>query len=80
MKRLVRVTAVGYFEIDEGDLQEAYQADTFEGALDNQRRWYEDDPGVPFQEYVSFEHPVDYTFDLMPEGFKPEASEEQSGD
>jgi len=72
MKRLIRVVAVGYFEIDEKDLKVAYSADSFEEALDNHRRWYNHDPNVAFQEYVGNEFPVDITFGLTHEGFDPE--------
>lgn len=71
VKRFVKVMAVGYLEIREEDLKMGYQADTFEQAVDNQRRWYEDDPEVPFQEYVSSGR-ADITFELMPEDFIPE--------
>jgi hypothetical protein len=70
-KRFVRVVAVGYFPILKEDLHVGYEADTFEEAVDNQRRWYEDDPELPFQEYV--EGNADMTFELMPEGFDPES-------
>lgn len=70
MRRYVRVVATGYLLVDEAELQESYQANTFEEAVDNQRAWYEDDPGLPFQEYVTGE--ADITFELMPEDFDPE--------
>lgn len=70
VKRFVKVVATGYFEIYEDTLKESYSAGTFEEAVDNQRRWHEDDPNMPLQDYVDSE--VDMTFELMPEGFDPE--------
>lgn len=74
MRRLVKVVAVGYFEIGEDDLDPAFNAKTFEEAVATQARWHEEDPGVPFQEYVSFELPGSLTFELMPEGYDPDGS------
>lgn len=76
--RFVKVVAVSYFELFQHDLAVGYEANTFEQAVDNQRRWYEDDPSLPMQEYVDGE--VDMTFELMPEGFNPEHREELRGD
>lgn len=77
-RRYIKVVATGYFELFERDLKVGYEADTFEEALDNQRRWYEDDPSLPMQEYVDGD--VDMTFELMPEDFDPELREEPRGE
>lgn len=71
MKRFVLVTMVGYFEIDENDLENAYQAKTIEEAVQKQRDWLEEDPGTPFEELVNTSLPTSTELKLMSEGFSP---------
>lgn len=68
-KRFVQVTMVGFFELKDTELEPTYEAATFEEAVEKQRKWHEDDPGVPFEEVVNTSLPIATTFELMPEDF-----------
>jgi len=67
MKRIVRVEIQGYFEIDESELSEGYEATTFEQAVANQLEWINaGETGI--MELLSERYPINTTLMLLPEG------------
>lgn len=66
MKRIVRVEIRGYFEIDEKELREGYEAITFEEAIRNQEKYIRDGECPPF-EMLSEDYPVHTRLFLLDE-------------
>lgn len=53
MERKVKVTYTGFFTIDESELKGSYEADTFEQAVENQKKWI-DDGELPMDEFLQY--------------------------
>lgn len=66
-ERQVKVTYTGYFTIDEDDMASAFEASTFEEAVENQKKWL-DDGSADLMEIIANLVESTLTVELVPEG------------
>jgi len=69
-KRWMKITVTAYVPIDEDELAEGYEADSFEQAVENQRAWIDGDESSVIELVANGYHGSD-NVELMPVDFDP---------